>query len=67
MVKMVLAAVAACFFITAEAVPPFASHFNDSTLRLDYVFGGGPDGARVFLDRMSKSGGVARQAHEAGR
>lgn len=57
MVKMVLAAVAACFFFTAEAVPPFDSHFNDSTLRLDYVFGGGPDGARVFLDRMSKSRG----------
>ena len=39
--------------------PDFKTNFSDSTLRLDYIFGGGPDGIRVMLDAQSKSAGWA--------
>ena len=35
----------------------FSKHFNDSTLRLDYIFGGGADGAHIFLESMTKQPG----------
>ena len=37
----------------------FEQHFNDSTLRLDYIFGSGPSGPRVFLESMTKQAGWA--------
>ena len=37
----------------------FYKSFNDSTLRLDYVFGGGPKGNQVFLNAQSKQAGWA--------
>lgn len=41
----------------ATASAPFGENFNDSTLRIDYVFGGGPDGVSIFVDNISKSAG----------
>lgn len=42
----------------------FSRHFNDSTLRVDYVFGGGPDGVLLLLDGQSKTEGWAgRRTH----
>lgn len=35
----------------------FQENFNDSTLRVDYIFGGGPDGVRILLDSQSKTEG----------
>lgn len=43
----------------ATASAPFGENFNDSTLRIDYVFGGGPDGVSIFVDNISKSAGWA--------
>ena len=44
----------------------FDKHFADSTLRLDYIFGGkaGPDaGCTLLLDRASRSQGWAGRRH----
>lgn len=38
---------------------PFYNHFSDSTLRIDYIFGGGPEGPRIFIDSQSKIPGWA--------
>ena len=32
----------------------FNENFCDSTLRIDYIFGGGPDGIRIMIDSQSK-------------
>lgn len=37
----------------------FHKSFNDSTLRVDYVFGGGPEGNRIYLNGQSKQKGWA--------
>ena len=37
----------------------FSKNFSDSTLRVDYIFGGGPDGISVMLDKQSKFAGWA--------
>lgn len=41
----------------------FSRNFSDSTLRIDYVFGGGPSGIHVMLDKQSKSAGWAGRRH----
>ena len=33
----------------------FCKNFADSTLRVDYIFGGGPSGIHIMLDSQSKS------------
>ena len=43
--------------------PSFNQNFNDSTLRIDYIFGGGPDGNTVLLDRQSKTPGWYGKRH----
>jgi hypothetical protein len=43
--------------------PSFNQNFNDSTLRVDYIFGGGPDGNTVLLDRQSKTPGWYGKRH----
>lgn len=43
--------------IFASAAVPFETNFNDSTLRVDYIFGGGPEGVSVYVDNMSKTAG----------
>lgn len=42
-----------------EIGPDFCKNFKDSTLRIDYIFGGGPSGVHIMLDGQSKSGGWA--------
>lgn len=42
----------------------FHRNFNDSTLRLDYIFAGGPEGPHIFLESMTKQPGWAgRKSH----
>lgn len=41
----------------------FATNFNDSTLRVDYIFGGGPSGNIVMFDRQSKTPGWYGKRH----
>lgn len=42
----------------------FNENFRDSTLRIDYVFGGGPSGLRLMLDSQSKQKGWAGRRHK---
>lgn len=44
---------------TAGGDDAFSKNFSDSTLRVDYIFGGGPSGIQVMLDKQSKSAGWA--------
>ncbi len=37
----------------------FHENFCDSTLRIDYIFGGGPDGIKIMMDSQSKQAGWA--------
>ncbi len=37
----------------------FNENFCDSTLRIDYIFGGGPDGVKIMIDSQSKQAGWA--------
>lgn len=41
----------------------FNENFCDSTLRVDYIFGGGPGGINLMLDAQSKSAGWAGRRH----
>lgn len=41
----------------------FDQHFSDSTLRVDYIFGGGPGGVKVMLDSQNKQAGWAGRRH----
>lgn len=45
--------------ITASAASKFEENFNDSTLRVDYMFGGGEGNVAVMLHSQSKSSGWA--------
>ena len=47
----------------AATETPFSKNFSDSTLRVDYVFGGGPSGNIVMLDRQSKTPGWFGKRH----
>ena len=49
--------------VTTAANPDFNTFFADSTLRVDYVFGGGPGGIKVMLDSQSKQAGWAGRRH----
>lgn len=42
-----------------DIYPDFHRNFEDSTLRMDYIFGGGPDGIHILLDRQTKLEGWA--------
>ena len=42
----------------------FSENFNDSTLRIDYILAGGPNGAQIYIDSSSKQAGWAgRKSH----
>ncbi|MDE5813103.1 MAG: IgA Peptidase M64 [Muribaculaceae bacterium] len=41
----------------------FNENFRDSTLRVDYIFGGGPSGIKLMLDSQSKQQGWAGRRH----
>ncbi len=53
--------VASCF--EGATAADFNENFCDSTLRIDYVFGGGPSGVRLMLDSQSKQKGWAGRRH----
>lgn len=37
----------------------FSSNFSDSTLRVDYIFAGGPNGPQIYIDSSCKQAGWA--------
>lgn len=37
----------------------FSENFSDSTLRIDYIFAGGPEGSNIYVDSSSKQAGWA--------
>lgn len=37
----------------------FSENFNDSTLRIDYILAGGPNGPQIYIDSSSKQAGWA--------
>lgn len=55
------------FGASAECDPAhpcaFMKSFNDSTLRVDYVFGGGPNGINILFDGASKTAGWYGRRH----
>lgn len=58
----------AALFLTASSVvnssaADFYEHFCDSTLRLDYIMGGGPSGIHIMLESQSKQKGWAGRRH----
>lgn len=59
-----LALFALCGSASRAEASGFSENFRDSTLRVDYVFGGDAGSPRVMLDRQSKSAGwVGRRFH----
>lgn len=54
-----LAALMASYCVGEALAADFNENFRDSTLRIDYVFGGGPAGVRLMLDSQSKQKGWA--------
>lgn len=57
--RIIAAALCVVSVSAANASDEFNRFFNDSTLRVDYIFGGGPDGPALFLDAQSKTAGWA--------
>lgn len=57
--KIMAAAMCVVSVSAANASDDFNRVFNDSTLRVDYIFGGGPNGLALFLDSQSKTAGWA--------
>lgn len=54
--------------VTAWATPDFDTVFADSTLRIDYILGGAPDGTRVvLLSNQQKTPGWAGRRHNLNR
>lgn len=51
------------FPLLAQDKGNFYDHFNDSTLRIDYIFGGGPQGNHIFLNAQTKQKGWAGRRH----
>lgn len=47
----------------AETEGGFNKNFSDSTLRVDYIIAGGPEGPRIFLSGQSKQSGWAGRRH----
>ncbi len=64
---MNLSGLIATAILTVSASVASAADFNqnfcDSTLRVDYIFGGGPGGVKVMLDSQSKQAGWAGRRH----
>lgn len=60
--KMLAALLITCSYAGMKA-SDFDENFCDSTLRVDYIFGGGPDGVKLMLDSQSKQKGWAGRHH----
>lgn len=57
--KGIITAVIFSFVACGMNAADFNENFCDSTLRVDYIFGGGPDGIKLMLDSQSKQAGWA--------
>ena len=57
--KYVFIAALSAISSAAMSADDFSENFCDSTLRVDYVFGGGPGGVKVMLEGQSKQAGWA--------
>lgn len=60
---LIVASTAATQAALATTPDDFNRNFCDSTLRVDYIFGGGPGGVKVMLDSQSKQAGWAGRRH----
>lgn len=54
-----LALAAPLLMAVTSSAANFNEAFSDSTLRIDYILGGGPDGSRIFFQSQSKQPGWA--------
>lgn len=62
--RVILTAVTAVITGLATYASEFEKNFCDSTLRIDYIFGGGPSGVHVMRAAQSKSPGwYGRRSH----
>ena len=57
--NLTIAVLLASSCVGEAAASDFSENFCDSTLRIDYIFGGGPSGVRLMLDSQSKQKGWA--------
>lgn len=51
----------------AAAAEPFSAHFNDSTLRIDYILSGNRESTLIAMEQMSKCAGWAGRRHNLGK
>lgn len=58
-----MAAICAAGITASAFAADFSKNFCDSTLRVDYIFGGGPGGVHILLDSQSKQAGWAGRRH----
>lgn len=61
--NLTIAAILASACIGELSGAEFNENFSDSTLRVDYIFGGGPSGVRMMIDSQSKQKGWAGRRH----
>ena len=57
--NLTIAALIAASGIAEASATDFTENFRDSTLRVDYIFGGGPSGVKTMLSSQSKQKGWA--------
>lgn len=57
--NLTIAALIAASGIAEASATDFTENFRDSTLRVDYIFGGGPSGVKTMLASQSKQKGWA--------
>lgn len=57
--KVTMATLVAATCFAGASAADFNENFQDSTLRVDYILGGGPSGIRIMLDSQSKQKGWA--------
>ena len=55
----ILATFLAGLCVSEALAADYNEHFCDSTLRVDYIFGGGPDGVKIMIDSQTKQAGWA--------
>lgn len=57
--RRILAGMMGAACVMSMAAADFNENFCDSTLRVDYIFGGGPGGVKIMLNGQSKQNGWA--------
>lgn len=58
-IKRILACSIGVAWVISVGAVDFNKNFSDSTLRVDYIFGGGPGGVKIMLNGQSKQDGWA--------